>query len=56
MTSLGYLQYSEINDNSSINEMEKKKETRHNTTIKKRHEGGSVVNNGENVQNMLINQ
>lgn len=53
MTSLGYLQYSEINDNSSINEMEKKKETRHNTTIKKRHEGGSVVNNGENVQNML---
>ena len=68
MTSLGYLQYSEINDNSSINsltEIEKKKQVRHNITIKKRHDGNDNVNdnvngsanggsaNSENVQNML---
>ena len=62
MTSLGYLQYSEINDNSAINsnatELEKKKLARHNITIKKRHEpqgnglNGSGTSN-ENVQNML---
>ena len=60
MTSLGYLQYSEINDNSAINE----KKQKHNTTIKKRHDGGvygsgmnnginNGTNNGENVQTML---
>jgi hypothetical protein len=40
MTSLGYLQYSEINDSSAINmnELEKKKLTRHNITVKKRHD------------------
>jgi len=63
MTSLGYLQYSEINDNSAINSMtdiEKKKQARHNITIKKRHDtndnstGNSNSNpNSENVQNML---
>ena len=60
MTSLGLLQYSEINDNSAINSMtdtEKKKQARHNITIKKRHEtnGNGVANgsNSENVQNML---
>ena len=71
MTSLGYLQYSEINDNSTINSMtdiEKKKQARHNITIKKRHDtnanGNSNANvnsnsnangsaNSENVQNML---
>jgi len=62
MTSLGYLQYSEINDSSAINsnmsELEKKKLVRHNITIKKRHDSGaseSSVNtpNNENVQNML---
>jgi hypothetical protein len=59
MTSLGYLQYSEINDNSAINsnatELEKKKLARHNITIKKRHEPqGNGINTGnENVQNML---
>ena len=61
MTSLGLLQYSEINDNSVINsnmtEMEKKKQARHNITIKKRHEPGASANmNGnsnDNVQNML---
>jgi hypothetical protein len=66
MTSLGYLQYSEINDNSAINsnttEIEKKKQARHNITIKKRHEihggGANGINvaantNNDNVQNML---
>ena len=70
MTSLGLLQYSEINDNSGINsltDIEKKKQTRHNITIKKRHDGNDNVNSGnansgsansgnannENVQNML---
>ena len=62
MTSLGYLQYSEINDNSAINSMtdiEKKKQARHNITIKKRHDtngganGGANGGNSENVQNML---
>jgi hypothetical protein len=48
MTSLGLLQYSDINDNSSI-DMGKKKEPKHNTTIKKR----SPPNSAENVQNML---
>jgi hypothetical protein len=63
MTSLGYLQYSEISDNSAINsnmsEIDKKKLVRHNITIKKRHDvGGSgsslnTTGNNENVQNML---
>jgi len=57
MTSLGLLQYSEINDNSVINsnmtEMEKKKQARHNITIKKRHEPGANMNGNDNVQNML---
>jgi hypothetical protein len=67
MTSLGYLQYSEINDNSTINSMtdiEKKKQARHNITIKKRHDTNATSNatsnassgingNSENVQNML---
>jgi hypothetical protein len=71
MTSLGYLQYSEINDNSTINSMtdiEKKKQARHNITIKKRHDTNASSNatsnatsnsasgingNSENVQNML---
>ena len=54
MTSLGYLQYSEINDNSAINatELDKKKQARHNITIKKRHEPAPPANN-DNVQNML---
>ena len=55
MTSLGLLQYSEINDNSAINsnmtELEKKKQARHNITIKKRHEPSA--NSNENIQNML---
>ena len=66
MTSLGLLQYSEINDNSSINsnnltEIEKKRQARHNITIKKRPTSSSMekdntdttTNNSENVQNML---
>jgi hypothetical protein len=61
MTSLGLLQYSEISDNSVINsnmtEMEKKKQARHNITIKKRHEpgasAGANMNGNDNVQNML---
>ena len=63
MTSLGYLQYSEISDNSAINSMtdiEKKKQARHNITIKKRHDtnNNSTANSNsnptsENVQNML---
>ena len=71
MTSLGLLQYSEISDNSAINsnvsETEKKKQTRHNITIKKRHDihtnsggnsnsgsnGTSSTNSNDNVQNML---
>jgi hypothetical protein len=55
MTSLGYLQYSEINDNSTINSMtdiEKKKQARHNITIKKRHDtnsnSGANTNGGAN--------
>lgn len=53
MTSLGYLQYSEINDsstNSAMTEIDKKKQARHNITIKKRHDTNP---NSENVQNML---
>jgi hypothetical protein len=62
MTSLGYLQYSEINDNSAINgnmtELEKKKQARHNITIKKRHDTNGSLNtvgnnSSDNVQNML---
>jgi hypothetical protein len=65
MTSLGYLQYSEINDNSAINsnmtELEKRKQIRHNITIKKRHDTNigvkstdlNSVGNTDNVQNML---
>ena len=59
MTSLGLLQYSEINDNSAINsnmtELEKKKQARHNITIKKRHEPSASgnTNSNENIQNML---
>jgi hypothetical protein len=58
MTSLGLLQYSEISDNSVINsnmtEIEKKKQARHNITIKKRHENPTNNNlNGDKVQNML---
>jgi len=43
MTSLEYINYSEINDSSSINmtELEKKKNNRHNITIKKRHDTGA---------------
>jgi hypothetical protein len=52
MTSLGYLQYSEINDssNSTMTEIDKKKQARHNITIKKRLDTNP---NSENVQNML---
>jgi hypothetical protein len=54
MTSLGYLQYSEISDSSSVNstmsEIDKKKQARHNITIKKRLDTNP---NSENVQNML---
>ena len=46
MTSLGYLQYSDINDNSSM-DIEKKKIGKHNSTIKKR------PTDNDNVQNML---
>jgi hypothetical protein len=71
MTSLGFLQYSEINEESSISnltEIEKKKQARHNITIKKRSNAnsGNSANsatastnsanpngNEENVQNML---
>jgi hypothetical protein len=58
MTSLGLLQYSEISDNSTINsnmtDLEKKKQGRHNITIKKRQPvDGSGSGNSENVQNML---
>ena len=71
MTSLGLLQYSEINEssstnsNSNITETEKKRQTRHNITVKKRQtapdRSGSPDNtddknphdNPENVQNML---
>lgn len=53
MTSLGLLQYSEINDNSTINvtDLEKKKQARHNITIKKRPTPASESES--NVQNML---
>ena len=64
MTSLGLLQYSEISDNSTINsnvtDIEKKRQARHNITIKKRHNVDNTNNNtntnmpnNENVQNML---
>ena len=63
MTSLGLLQYSEINENSSINsnnltEIEKKRQARHNITIKKRPTSSTMEKdaekeNNENVQNML---
>jgi hypothetical protein len=64
MTSLGLLQYSEINESSSINsnltEIEKKRQARHNITIKKRPNIASnsvdqvaATDNSENVQNML---
>ena len=62
MTSLGLLQYSEINESPSINsnltDIEKKRQVRHNITIKKRSTIGANTNtietdNGENVQNML---
>ena len=64
MTSLGLLQYSEINESSSINsnnltEIEKKRQARHNITIKKRpantnnERDNTDTNNSENVQNML---
>jgi hypothetical protein len=74
MTSLGLLQYSEINENSSMNsnsnltEIEKKRQIRHNITVKKRQYGlpeddsSSTDNAGRkedgpdsqaNVQNML---
>ena len=64
MTSLGLLQYSEINEISSINsnnltEIEKKRQARHNITIKKRptssitERDNTEKDNSENVQNML---
>ena len=55
MTSLGLLQYSEINDNSTINvtEMDKKKQARHNITIKKRPTPANESESESNVQNML---
>jgi hypothetical protein len=62
MTSLGLLQYSEISDNSVINsnmtEIEKKKQARHNITVKKRHDNSSVDSTNNNLndnrlQNML---
>jgi hypothetical protein len=67
MTSLGLLQYSEINEGSSISsnltEIEKKRQTRHNITIKKRPnivsnsstnaQNTQIGDNNENVQNML---
>jgi len=63
MTSLGLLQYSEINENSSINsnnltEIEKKRQARHNITIKKRPTSSTAEkeaekDSNENVQNML---
>ena len=64
MTSLGLLQYSEINEISSINsnnltEIEKKRQARHNITIKKRPANNEKDNtststdNNDNVQNML---
>jgi hypothetical protein len=60
MTSLGLLQYSEINDSPSINgnltEIEKKRQARHNITIKKRPTSSTNSDNtanNENVENML---
>lgn len=73
MTSLGLLQYSEINDSSAINsnnltEIEKKRQARHNITLKKRPNNTGVsyddyttntsadksaTNSSENVQNIL---
>jgi hypothetical protein len=54
MTSLGFLHYSEINDNSTINsniDSDKKNKQKHNATIKKRY--NRTGNESENVQNML---
>lgn len=60
MTSLGLLQYSEIDDSPSINgnltEIEKKRQARHNITIKKRPTSSTNTDNNDNtdnVQNML---
>lgn len=53
MTSLGYLQYSDINmDNSTTSEIDKKRLSKHNTTIKKKPTSNSP-GSSENVQNML---
>lgn len=55
MTSLGLLQYSEINDspfvNSNLTEIEKKRQARHNITMKKRHTNSTT--NNDNVENIL---
>jgi hypothetical protein len=53
MTSLGLLQYSEINEGSTINsnnltEIEKKRQARHNITIKKRPNIASNANSSAN--------
>ena len=64
MTSLGLLQYSEIDETpssiSNLTEIEKKRQARHNITIKKRPINSSSSStttndsdNSENVQNML---
>ena len=55
MTSLGLLQYSDINESSpiggNITAIEKKRQARHNITVKKRPTEDTTTNN--NVQNML---
>jgi hypothetical protein len=54
MTSLGLLQYSEINENpstSNLTELEKKRQVRHNITVKKRPTATNTSD--DNVQNML---
>ena len=64
MTSLGLLQYSEINESSSMNNNlignEKKRQIKHNTTVKKRQTSSvdssaskNPQDNPDNVQNML---
>ena len=60
MTSLGLLQYSEINESPPINnltEIEKKRQARHNITIKKRANKNDTANDNEsgntNVESML---
>ena len=57
MTSLGYLQYSDINDSSTSNSFEKNKiNSRIRTTIKKRHSDKNSDSNSisdQNVKNML---